>query len=82
MRTCSPAPAACRLRAPNSPMICQAMIATIAVTSTPLISHTMTVTSRVGWMAVKPARTRYVSRPETIERMTTTSPARNMRVPV
>jgi hypothetical protein len=34
------------------------MMAIIAVTNTPLISHTIMVTSRVGWIAVKPASTK------------------------
>ena len=56
MRTWSCAPATCRRRASQSPVTCQAMIITIASTSTRLMSNIPTTTRWVGTMGVRPVR--------------------------
>ena len=56
MRTWSWAPAVCLLRASQSPVTCQAMMPTIASTSTRLIKSMPTTTMWVGTIGVSPVR--------------------------
>ena len=56
MRTWSCAPATWRRRASQSPVTCQAMIITMASTSTRLRSSMPTTTRWVGTMGVSPVR--------------------------
>ncbi len=56
MRTCNCAPAAWRRLASHNPVTCQAMIITMAITSTRLMRSMPTTTRWVGTMGVRPVR--------------------------